>query len=252
MIIQYCSDLHLEFPENKRYLKENPIHPKGDILLLAGDIVLFKLMDRFNDFWDYLSENFQYTYWIPGNHEYYYSNISERSGTFCEKIRENVFLISNSYAIHGDTKFVFTTLWSKISDRNRFYIQQRLSDFYVIQKDKMPLTPNDYNQLHNECLSFLEEELCKNDCKKIVIVTHHVPTMQYYPERYKGDILNEAFVAELDDLIARSNIDYWIFGHHHEAHCDFFIERTRMLSSQLGYISNNEHIGFIEDANFNI
>lgn len=252
MIIQYCSDLHLEFPENKRYLKENPIQPKGDILLLAGDIVLLKLMDRFNDFWDYLSENFRYTYWIPGNHEYYYSDISDYSGSFKIKIRDNVFLCNNTSVVLDGTKLVFTTLWSKISVHNRFYIQQRLSDFSVIQKDGMPFTPDDYNQLHNGCLSFLKEELQKNECKKTVVVTHHVPTMQHYPERYRGDVLNEAFVAELDDLIARSDIDYWIFGHHHEARCDFYIEGTRMLSSQLGYIRNNEHLGFIENAYFNI
>jgi Icc-related predicted phosphoesterase len=62
MKIQYCSDLHLEFAENKKYLLENPIKPEGDILVLAGDIVPFKVMDEHNDFWDYLSSNFKYTY----------------------------------------------------------------------------------------------------------------------------------------------------------------------------------------------
>ena len=33
MKIQYCSDLHLEFEENKKFLKQNPIKPVGDILI---------------------------------------------------------------------------------------------------------------------------------------------------------------------------------------------------------------------------
>ena len=46
MILQYCSDLHLEFPANKDYIKTNPIRPIGDILILAGDITLFNHIDR--------------------------------------------------------------------------------------------------------------------------------------------------------------------------------------------------------------
>lgn len=79
MKVQYCSDLHLEFPVNRKYLKANPIKPEGEILLLAGDIIPFAEMEKENDLFNFLSDSFEHTYWIPGNHEYYRSDISERT-----------------------------------------------------------------------------------------------------------------------------------------------------------------------------
>jgi hypothetical protein len=33
MKIQYCSDLHLEFPENKHFMEQHPIEVKGEVFL---------------------------------------------------------------------------------------------------------------------------------------------------------------------------------------------------------------------------
>ena len=50
MKLQYCSDLHLEFPENREFIKANPLQAKGDVLVLADDIMLFADMDKHNAF----------------------------------------------------------------------------------------------------------------------------------------------------------------------------------------------------------
>jgi predicted phosphohydrolase len=93
MILQYYSDLHLEFRENRQLLNQHPLQPKGEILILAGDIVPFSEMDKRKDFFNYISDNFQLTYWLPGNHEYYYSDAAE---LFSSIVFKDVFL-SNFY-----------------------------------------------------------------------------------------------------------------------------------------------------------
>ena len=252
MDVQYCSDLHLEFPENKAFLKNNPIAVEGDILILAGDIVPFKVQDEHDDFWDYLANNFHFVYWVPGNHEYYYSDISEYSGTTYKKLRDNVILVNNATVAHNNVRFIFTTLWTNISPANQFVIQYSISDFKVIRDGGSIFTAERYNQLHNESLKYLTAELAKADDMKTIVATHHVPTYLEYPEKYKGDTLNEAFAVELKDLIEESEIDYWVFGHHHQNKCNFNINNTQLLSSQLGYIRCNEHLQFCNNSSFSI
>jgi predicted phosphohydrolase len=241
MIVQYASDLHLEFPENKEFLKTNPLKPKGDVLVLAGDIVPFAVMDKHKDFFSYISDHFETTYWIPGNHEYYYFDLATKCGTLNENIKSNVHLVNNLAVEQDSVRFVFSTLWSKISQPNRWQVEQRVSDFHVIKFNDFRFTSDQFNHLHDESLSFIKQEQHRNNTSKTIVVTHHVPTFFNYPEKYKGDILNEAFAVELYDLIETSGPNFWIFGHHHYNIPDFTIGKTNLATNQLGYVKYGEH-----------
>lgn len=246
--IQYVSDLHLEFPKNNAYIKANPLKQTGDILILAGDIVPFAILNKHQDFFSYCSDNFEMTYWIPGNHEYYYDDIADRSGSFYEQIRSNVILLNNTAVQLQDTKLIFSTLWSKISPNNTLYVQENLSDFHVILYKGKTLATETYNQLHAESLHFIQQELQTQNQGKTVVITHHVPTYMHYPAIYKGSKLNECFAVELFDTIAASAVDYWIYGHSHFNTKDFTLGNTKMLTNQLGYVHQNEHLLFNPDA----
>jgi len=244
MVLQYASDLHLEFPENKKFLSANPIKPVSDVLLLAGDIVPFAVMDKHDDFFSYVSDHFESTYWIPGNHEYYYSDLANKCGSFHEKIKDNVHLLNNMVIKNGNIDLVFSSLWSKISTANQWQIERSMSDFQVIKYNGSRFSAGQYNQLHAESMTFLKQELHHNYTAKKAVVTHHVPTFLNYPEKYKDDALNEAFAVELLDLIEDAAPDCWIYGHTHNNTADFEIGKTQLLTNQLGYVKYGEQIGY--------
>jgi predicted phosphohydrolase len=239
--IQYASDLHVEFSANKEQLKQHPLMPSGDILVLAGDIVPFALMDKHQNTFSYFADHFKTTYWLPGNHEYYHSDIADKSGVLHEKIRSNVFLVNNTAIVHEEVKLIFSSLWSKISPGNQWQIERSMNDFHLIKYRGHRFSAEQYNQLHEDSLAFITNELKTVKGEKTSVFTHHCPTFLNYPAQYRGDILNEAFAVELFDLIEPSNIAFWVYGHHHSNTPEFSIGNTRLITNQLGYVQKNEH-----------
>lgn len=252
MKIQYCSDLHLEFPKNKRYIQANPIIPKAEILILVGDIIPFVEIEKHDYFFDDVSDKFKHVYWVAGNHEYYHSDLKLRQGKFQETIRENVLLINNSSVVHGDVKIIFSTLWTSISPQNALSIQFGLNDFRLIKYGTEKLTTQIVNIEFEKNIAFIQKSLTNNEDEKCVIVTHHIPTFDHYPPEYLGSKINEAFAVDLNEFIENNSIDFWIYGHHHRNVVDFKIGKTTMLTNQLGYVRANEHALFKTDKIFEI
>jgi len=245
MTIQYASDLHLEFPENHALLWQNNLKPAADILILAGDIVPFRQIADKAWFFDYVSENFKATYWVPGNHEYYHYDLAAKRGAFLENVRDNVFLV-NDYAITiENTRLILSTLWTKVKPNHQIAIERSMNDFHLIRNNGNQLTCEDLNREHEVSLAFIKNELA-TDLPGIskVVVTHHAPTFINYPPQYLGDILNEAFAVNLTSLIQKNGPDLWIYGHHHQNIPDFKIGKTLLCTNQMGYVMNNENILF--------
>ena len=153
MKIQYASDLHLEFAENWRFLKENPLQVTGDILVLAGDIgYLGDENYSKHPFWDWASENYQQVIASMGNHEFYkYYDIAKLNDGFCLEIRPNVHSYYNAVVHIGDIDLFITTLWSKIPLKEAYYTEQVISDFRRIIFNGDLLTFADFNREHKRC-----------------------------------------------------------------------------------------------------
>ena len=248
MNIQYCSDLHLEFAANRNFLTKRPLIPKGEILLLAGDIMPFSILEKYSDFIDFASDHFSAVYWVPGNHEYYDYDVAKKTGSFLEKIRENFFLVNNQSVRYKNINLVFSTLWSLITPGNEWDIQRSVSDFSLIKENGRKLSPSQFSSMHRESIAFLDAAVKSQGPGTTIIITHHVPTLMNYPSIYKNNVLTEAFATELYDFIECCGADYWIYGHHHINTPEFKIGSTRLITNQMGYASQYEHKSFRRDA----
>ena len=62
-------------------------------------------------------------------------------------------------------------------------------------------------------------------------------------------------VDDVDHFIEqgeKSEIDYWVFGHHHYNSDIFEIGNTKLLTNQLGYVRSKEHFGYRNNPIFEI
>ena len=250
MKIQYASDLHLEFGENSKWLKANPLVPSADILILAGDIgYLGDDNYKTHPFWDLVSENYKKVIVIPGNHELYkYYDINELHEGWSLSIRKNVKAYYNSVIpLDENTDLIVSTLWSKISPAEEFMTERCVSDFARIRNGKFRLSAQRFNEEHDRCRSFIEKAVKESKAKNIIVATHHVPSFSLMADEFKGSSINGAFTVELGDFIANSRINYWIYGHSHR-NIERRIGNTVCISNQLGYVFQNEHHTFRPDA----
>lgn len=252
MKIQFASDLHLEMVANAAWLQSHPLEVVGDILVLAGDTAYLEEGIP-NWFLDWASASYQQVLLIPGNHEYYhYGDIAKRGESWQWMLRENVGYYYNKVVTIGNTDFILSTMWSHIPEVDMFQVQRGLNDFYQILCNDNRLTPDDFNAEHERCKQFIMKSVAESKAKHIVVVTHHVPTLQAVAPQYQGSTLSSAFAVEMGNFIAENHIDYWIYGHSH-TNIDTVIEKTKIVSNQLGYIAHNEqHNGFNSNRNINL
>ena len=250
MKIQYASDLHLEFGENSKWLKENPLIPSADILILAGDIgYLGDDNYKTHPFWDWVSKNYKEVIVVPGNHELYkFFDINELHEGWTLKIRDNVKIYYNSViSLDNDTDLIVSTLWSKISPQEEFITERCVSDFARIKNGKFRLSAQRFNEEHETCRSFIEKSVNESKAKNLIVATHHVPSFSLMSDEFKDSSINGAFTIELGDFISKSRINYWIYGHSHR-NINGNIGNTICLTNQLGYVFQNEHTSFKKDA----
>jgi len=245
MKIQIISDIHSEGAVDTYGLAKEYIPNDGsDVLVLAGDITVWGTGWKSDPLFQWCSENFEHTIYIPGNHEYYagYPYLTKEPTN--ESIRDNVYVLNNQYMDIEGVRFIGSTLWSKILPDYFYIVLNGMIDYKRIKEDF-----NDYkgllriptvNRINELSIEYIFNNL-SNELKNVV-VTHHTPSYICTPEEFKGHPSNCAFNNNLDNRISDSNIDYWIYGHTHGNIEDIDVNGTWLTCNQLGY--SGERHGF--------
>ena len=243
MIIQYMSDLHLEF-DRPAILEGGESFPipevHGDVLVLAGDIdVGINGADWINR----CGEHFDHVILLFGNHEFYHHDMPTVREVMPALLASNVHLLDPGHIDIDGYRFIGNTLWSD-TDSRAF---RAMNDSKIIHNGNHILEVGEVREMWSENVAYIQNNLA--ECKDIknIVVTHHAPSIEMCDlNRYGVGYMNSGYATNLqyepfwDD---GSWIDLWISGHTH-AVMDKEINGVRCVSNCRGYANYDEVVGF--------
>ncbi len=247
MKIQIISDLHLEFQLNRDWLMANPIVPRGEVLLIAGDLGNSQIAFTVEMFLNDLAKKFPMIISTWGNHDYYTGGIDNFYPSVFKALTPNNLILNNKSYVHNNVKFIVSTLWSKVSAERMNTIERKISDYHQIRSSNpyhIYVNADETNSLYDLSVKYILEELNKPFPGKIVLLTHHLPTRRVLNKDFYNSEISEAFYSELSHIIERNhNIKLWAHGHAHDRK-SIKIGDCIVARNPLGYVSRNEEDDF--------
>lgn len=230
MRCHYLSDLHLESQTFPWTL------PKSDVLIIAGDLChasaldpartdLYRVRqrDRVLQFIDAAASSFRHVLMVAGNHEHY-DGVFEDTVPLLREHLPGVTILDNETIDIDGTIFFGTTLWTDLAGRDEaamekirrgmgeyFFTKTRRSD--ENGKDNLAkLRPANTLAMHDRSLAHMRSLATR---RPSVIITHHAPSHQGLNPHHQGNGLDGAFASDLDGLIAKLSVPFWVHGHTH-------------------------------------
>lgn len=260
MKVKLLSDLHLEACE-----KGGVFHPgKGDILILAGDILTAHHLRKngnlnriYSDFLNDCVQNYEHVIYVMGNHEHYGYHLNSTYKTLKSNIPKEIHLLENEVVCINDWVFIGMTMWTDFNQGNpsdMFAVKQMMNDFHTIRVDSSyrKLQPYDLLDIHRESKAYLLNKLQEHSDDNVFVVTHHAPCSQSISENYKGKMSNCAYYTDFSNLIlSHTQIKYWVHGHVHHVN-DYMLGNCRIMSNPRGYYGHEYIDKFNQDLYFEI
>lgn len=257
--VRYLSDLHLEFHPTHPELFSIPKQKEDSdtVLVIAGDVGSVGCLNVY-DWIGEQSSRFKAVIMLMGNHEHYRGNITTTYSTLtaiCDKYPK-LYLLEDSSKVIDDVAFIGATMWTDFNnynDRVMLEAQLRMNDYIFIANQGKQLTAKDIIEIHYKSVKYIFSAIkfFKEEGKKVVVVTHHAPSLKSTKKRYRGDMLNHAYVSDLEEMIAVAKPDIWIHGHNHDSF-DYNVGATRVLANPRGYYPYDENPKFNPDSYFEV
>jgi predicted phosphodiesterase len=244
--IAFTSDIHLEFGDIELVNKHN-----ADILVLAGDISTPHkwredgyVYDVQSAFFKRVSQAFGHVIYVPGNHEHYHGDVNETENILKEELAQydNVTFGTHVEYDGGDFAIIGNTLWTDFEAGNPIVLNAAnmgMNDFRVVRNGGHRFTSDDARRRHMLAKFDISESAYKFADKKLIVVSHHLPSYQVIAAGFKDSRLNGAYASDLDEFMQEINASVWIHGHSHPP-ADLMIGMTRVIRKPRGYV-NYEH-----------
>jgi len=248
--IRLISDVHCEFGPLDLPIMEGE---DQQILVIAGDMGLAGKSWTYMPFLEEWSERFQDVIYIMGNHEFYGTSILRGRDKIGADIAfigglPNVHVVNNEVVRINEISFVCSTMWASYNKQHPECMYDAglwMNDHKKIRTGtksdphKRKFLPQDAYHEFLEAINFIfpaiKEE--KENGQRVVVVTHHGPSWQSVPDRFRTGqyaSLNGAYVSDLDEDIIDADPDLWVHGHTHDSFA-YEIGQTAVICNPRGY-----------------
>jgi 3',5'-cyclic AMP phosphodiesterase CpdA len=138
-----------------------------------------------------------------------------------------MILCKNLHVLHNRTlelpKFpdriiIGSTLWSNIPADKHGLIYDTMNDCkQIIYEKNRVFDVQTWNNVHLRNVRWLEQELAVAHTanKRVLVVTHHLPSFNMILPQHKDSPMNCAFATDMDRYIMYPCVKAWICGHSH-------------------------------------
>lgn len=239
------SDLYVELGNDLDTLSI----PTADVCICAGNVMTGELRQSVRWLGERVSPHMPVIL-VPGNREYYRGSLTEGLALGVRTASEypELHVLDREFVdVHG-VRFVGATLWTDfdlLSDRrNSMRIAgTQVEDFRRIELSRSPrerLSPRKSAVMHLQARHRIAEILRQAHSGQTVVVTHHA---LHRSLPFTGDPLSPAYASILDDLLEQFEPSLWVHGHLTNR-CDYYVNRTRVISNPRGHLPNFLAPGF--------